>query len=195
MHTVHDRHLLCGDVLPQAADQQGQSVVICSHLPICPGTCPPACLVWNYEEVLQVLHKHPGVVVASIAGHTHQNGYLVDDSGIHHMVLPGVVEAPPGRDCYGVVEVFENRLELTGVDICMSCVCKLPAAAAARQQRAAAVQREQAAAAAEGGEVAGGSSGGESDIVVEVGDAAAAAEKLAERVSSISLGAVAGVSQ
>ena len=194
MHTVHD-HCLCCAVLVQAADQQGQCVVICSHLPIFPGTCPPACLVWNYEEVLQVLHKHPGVVVASIAGHTHQNGYLVDDSGIHHMVLPGVVEAPPGRDCYGVVEVFEDRLELKGVDICMSCVCKLPAAAVARQQRSAAVQREQPAAAAGVGQVAGGSSGGESDIVVEVGEGAAAAGKLAERVSGISLGAVAGVSR
>lgn len=128
----------------QEAQQQGQSVVVCSHLPIYPDTCPPACLVWNYEEVLAVLHKHPGVVVASIAGHTHQNGYLVDAAGIHHMVLPGVVEAAPGRDCYGVVEVYADRLELQGVDTCMSCTCKLPEDAVQRQQQhAAGIEQQQ----------------------------------------------------
>jgi hypothetical protein len=127
----------------QDAGQQGQSVVVCSHLPIYPDTCPPACLVWNYDEVLSVLQQQPGVVVASIAGHTHQNGYLVDAAGIHHMVLPGVVEAAPGRDCYGVVEVYQDRLELKGVDACMSCSCKLPQVAVQRQQQAASLQQQQ----------------------------------------------------
>jgi hypothetical protein len=127
----------------QDAGQQGQSVVVCSHLPIYPDTCPPACLVWNYNEVLAVLQSQPGVVVASIAGHTHQNGYLVDAAGIHHMVLPGVVEAAPGRDCYGVVEVYQDRLEVKGVDTCMSCCCKLPEGAVQRQQQAAALQQQQ----------------------------------------------------
>lgn len=127
----------------QDAGQQGQSVVVCSHLPIYPDTCPPACLVWNYDEVLAVLQQQPGVVVASIAGHTHQNGYLVDAAGIHHMVLPGVVEAAPGRDCYGVVEVYQDRLELKGVDTCMSCTCKLPQVAVQRQQQAAVLQQPQ----------------------------------------------------
>jgi hypothetical protein len=26
----------------------------------------------------------------------------MQQAGIHHIVLPGVVEAPPGRDCYGM---------------------------------------------------------------------------------------------
>ena len=174
-------------VLLQDADQQGQCVVICCHLPILPDTCPPACLVWNYEEVLSVLHQHPGLVVASIAGHTHQNGYLVDQAGIHHMVLPGVVETPPGRDCYGVVHVYEDRLVLQGTDVCMSCTCRLPAAAVERQRRAAALAQV-AAAAGRGG-------GSESDIVVDVSDSGAAAGKLAEAVAGIQLEAVAAGSQ
>jgi hypothetical protein len=31
-------------------------------------------------------------------------------------VLPGVVETPPDRECYGVMEVHEDRLSLRGVD-------------------------------------------------------------------------------
>lgn len=166
-------------------------MVVCSHLPIFPNTCPPACLVWNYEEVLATLHRHPGVVVASIAGHTHQNGYLVDKAGIHHMVLPGVVEAPPGRDCYGIVGVFGDRLVLNGVDICMSCTCKLPEAAVARQQRAAELQQQQPS----GTAAAAGKSGAESDLIVDVADVSSvAASKLAESVAGISLKAEAGVS-
>lgn len=195
----------------QEAEQHQQSVVVCSHLPIFPKTCPPTCLVWTYEEILAALHRYPGTVVASIAGHTHQNGYLVDEAGIHHMVLPGVVEAPPGRDCYGVVEVYQDRLVLNGVDICMSCTCKLPAAAVERQQRASAAQQQQqqrqgaelsAAAvradAGGSGRSVGVSNGAESDVVVDVAeDTAAAASKVAESVAGISLEAVAaaGVSQ
>lgn len=152
----------------QAAEQQGQQVVVCSHLPICPDTCPPTCLVWNYEEILTVLRRHPGTVVASIAGHTHQNGYLVDEAGVHHMVLPGVVEAPPGRDCYGVVEVYTDRLVLKGVDICMSCTCKLPAQ---RQQPQQPAGSGAAAGAAGSGKSEKSSGGGcESDLVVDVAD-------------------------
>ena len=38
----------------QDAAAQGQRVVVCCHLPLCPGTAPPVCLLWNYEQVLQV---------------------------------------------------------------------------------------------------------------------------------------------
>lgn len=142
--------------------------------------------------------KRPGVVVATLAGHSHQNGYKVDAAGIHHMVLPGVVEAPPGRDCYGIVEVYSDRLLLKGVDICMSCNCKLTAAAVDRQGRAAAAvrqqqQQEQPASVAVAGRSAGAASnaGDGSDAVVDVSDEAAMS-KLAEGVAGIDLVAVAG---
>uniref|UniRef100_A0A383VZW1 Manganese-dependent ADP-ribose/CDP-alcohol diphosphatase n=1 Tax=Tetradesmus obliquus TaxID=3088 RepID=A0A383VZW1_TETOB len=175
----------------QAAKQRSQNVLVCSHLPLLPDTCPPACLLWNYEHVLQLL-RQSGVVVATMAGHTHQNGYLVDEAGIHHLVLPAVLETPPGRDAYGTVEVLADRLLLKGVDTCMSAVVKLSAEAVQRQQ--AVLQRLAAAgaAAALGGDLqevqqqgfaesaaaaaaaaAGGINGAASaasDLVVEVAD-------------------------
>lgn len=39
----------------QEAEQQEQCVIVSSHLPIYPDTCPPACLVWNYDQVLDIL--------------------------------------------------------------------------------------------------------------------------------------------
>eukprot|EP00882_Tetradesmus_deserticola_P028453 GHRQ01031696.1.p1 GENE.GHRQ01031696.1~~GHRQ01031696.1.p1 ORF type:complete len:239 (+),score=67.87 GHRQ01031696.1:143-859(+) len=129
----------------QVAKQRSQNVLVCSHLPLLPGTCPPTCLLWNYEAVLQLLCQS-GVVVATMAGHTHQNGYLVDEAGIHHLVLPAVLETPPGRDAYGSIQVLADRLLLKGVDTCMSAVVKLSPEAVQRQR--VVLQRIAAAAAA-----------------------------------------------
>lgn len=46
-------------------------------------------------------------------------------SGIHHIVLPAVLETPPGRDCYGHVEAYADRLVLHGVDTMMSLECPI----------------------------------------------------------------------
>lgn len=103
----------------QAAQDACQRVIVCCHLPLHPSTCPGACLLWNYDEVLTILQQS-GVVVATIAGHTHQNGYYLDAAGIHHVVLPAVLETPPARDCYGWVDVYDHALHLHGVDTMMS---------------------------------------------------------------------------
>jgi hypothetical protein len=202
-------------MLYQVAKQLSQNVLVCSHLPLLPDTCPPACLLWNYEAVLQLLRRS-GVVVATMAGHTHQNGYLVDEAGIHHLVLPAVLETPPGRDAYGTVEVLADRLLLKGVDTCMSAVVKLPADAMQRQQtvlqRVAAAEaaaalggdlqevRQQGAAESAAAGAVDGSEGGASsgcDLVVEVsdgqqqqlekGDAAGAAAAVVEQLQAVTL--------
>ena len=44
-----------------------------------------------------------------------QDGAAFDEqSSVHHRVLNAVVETLPGTDCYGVVDVFEDRLRLAG---------------------------------------------------------------------------------
>jgi hypothetical protein len=43
-------------------------------------------------------------------------------------VLPSVLETPPGRDAYGVIDVYDDRLVLRGRDVCMSATLRLPAA-------------------------------------------------------------------
>lgn len=116
----------------------GQRAIVCGHLPLFPGTCPPACLLWNYEQVLQLLQSS-GVVAATVAGHSHQNGWLLDEEhGIHHVVLPGVIETPPDRDCYGFLDLHEHGLALRGVDTMLSMFAAVAAPAAAVGERSAA---------------------------------------------------------
>ena len=44
-----------------------------------------------------------------------QDGYAVDQHGVHHRVLNAVLETKPGKDCYGWVDVYPTRLELVGI--------------------------------------------------------------------------------
>lgn len=143
------------------------------HLCFHPATCPGACLLWNYDEVLQVrapslywmgwyqravhttcfcpmfvlvllpaapmselllmasarsspvpvhrragqvLQRYPGTVVGTLAGHAHADGFAADEAGIRHRVCKAVLETPPGRECYGIVEVFADAIRINGVD-------------------------------------------------------------------------------
>ena len=58
------------------------------------GASDYVCLVWNYKDILKVLHKHH-CVLAYLAGHTHFTASRQDEKGIYHIVFPGVIQAPP----------------------------------------------------------------------------------------------------
>ena len=102
-------------VLRRAAGR-GEKAVVCSHLPVHPGAASPTGLMWNYGEVMDVVRRHGGCVVACLAGHDHKGGYAVDDRGVHHRTLEAALECPPGTDAFGHVEVYPDRLRLVGSD-------------------------------------------------------------------------------
>jgi hypothetical protein len=66
------------------------------------------------------LYGHNGNLFLSAMAFGMQNGYKQDKAGIHHIVLAAVLETPPGRNCYGHIEVHEDRIVLKGVDTMMS---------------------------------------------------------------------------
>ena len=70
----------------------------------------PAHLLWNHLAVRQTLEAS-GVVAAYFCGHDHNGGYALA-RGIHHVTMPGMVEAP--EPTYAVVEIYRDRLEVRG---------------------------------------------------------------------------------
>lgn len=106
------------------ARERKQRMVVFTHVPICPGACQDSTLLWNYEEVMHILHSDGyGVVVAVFAGHDHRGGYAIDAFGVHHVTMESPLESPnpdvPGgendnRNAFATVSAFSNRLELTG---------------------------------------------------------------------------------
>ena len=91
------------------------NVFSCSpgHVPIHPQSCSVESLCWNYTEVLSIFHKY-GCVMTYLCGHDHPGGQYRDEHGILYLTLPGLVEARPGKEDYGTVHTFKDRMELHG---------------------------------------------------------------------------------
>lgn len=98
----------------ESATQNSQKVIVLTHIPINPEFVKPECLVWNYDEILEVIGGFQGVVQAVISGHTHHWSYGLDSLGIHYFVVPGMVEQPPEVPGHGILEIYENVISLSG---------------------------------------------------------------------------------
>ncbi|KAF8390518.1 hypothetical protein HHK36_025045 [Tetracentron sinense] len=103
------------DGVLQDASAYKQKVVVCCHLPLDPGAASKEALLWNYDEVMDVLHRYNCVKVC-IGGHDHKGGHSIDSHGVHHRVLEAALECPPGSDAFGYVDVYHERLYLSGTD-------------------------------------------------------------------------------
>lgn len=95
------------------ARKRNQNVVVSCHIPLIEGLYTNTCLVWNYEEIRELLNEFPNVKLA-LYGHTHQMSYLRDATGLHHLVVPGLVEAVPGERGFGSLNIYDDRLEVVG---------------------------------------------------------------------------------
>lgn len=93
----------------------GQVVVVASHVPVLPvsGPSAKAGLQWDKLELLEILHKYPNIV-ALLSGHTHAGGHQVDEFDVHHHVFEAVLTTPPGTDCFGLLDVYPDRLVIRG---------------------------------------------------------------------------------
>lgn len=85
------------------ATKLNQKVVVCCHLPLDPNASSREALLWNYDEVMEVLHGYSCVKVC-LAGHDHKGGHSIDSHGIHHRVFEAALECPPGTDAFGCVD-------------------------------------------------------------------------------------------
>ncbi|KAL9273222.1 Serine/threonine-protein kinase AFC2-like protein [Drosera capensis] len=74
------------DTVLQDASNSEQKVIICCHIPLDPGASSDDALLWNYDEVMDVIHRYK-CVKACLAGHDHKGGYSVDSYGVHHRVV------------------------------------------------------------------------------------------------------------
>uniref|UniRef100_A0A0E0API1 Manganese-dependent ADP-ribose/CDP-alcohol diphosphatase n=1 Tax=Oryza glumipatula TaxID=40148 RepID=A0A0E0API1_9ORYZ len=102
------------DVL-QDASARRQNVILCSHLPMDPGSASFAALMWNYDEVMAIVRQYK-CVKACFAGHDHKGGHSVDSHGVHHRTLEAALECPPGTSAFGHIEVYPDKLLLVGSD-------------------------------------------------------------------------------
>lgn len=103
-----------------------EKVIVLSHQPILPRSSSPLCLIWNFDDVLQILRQYSCTVMASFAGHAHRGGYARDErSGIHFRVFESVLETPRPYTTYGFVDIHEDFMRVRGNGECISAVYDL----------------------------------------------------------------------
>lgn len=95
------------------AEQQQQNVIVCGHVQLIPLLGNTVCALWNYEEVLKIIHAHDCVVLC-LAGHDHDGGFTVDMAGIHHLIVNGVIETPSDTNAYATVFLRDKVLDIKG---------------------------------------------------------------------------------
>ncbi|XP_077980367.1 uncharacterized protein LOC144435644 [Glandiceps talaboti] len=100
------------DGILQSACDKEEKVVLFGHTPIHPSASSPICLQWNYDEVLEIIHKY-NCVVAYFCGHEHEYS-LGTDHGIHHILMDGIIEVEPDSNSYAIVDVYSNKVVMRG---------------------------------------------------------------------------------
>ncbi len=111
------------DTLAEAAGR-GERVIAFGHMPLLAEASDGAGLVLNHEEIETILDSHR-CVVAYLCGHDHAGGYA-ERSGIHHLTVQGMVEAPE-QNAYAVVDLYQDRIEIRGVGKVPSRCLRIPA--------------------------------------------------------------------
>jgi manganese-dependent ADP-ribose/CDP-alcohol diphosphatase len=103
------------DGVLQDATNLKQKVVVACHLPLDPCASSEEALLWNCDEVMDLIHRYNCVKVV-LAGHDHKGGYSIDSHGVHHRTLEAALECPPGTDAFGSVYVYDDRISLVGTN-------------------------------------------------------------------------------
>lgn len=90
------------------ADRKGLSVIVFCHFPVFP---PAGHNLWNDEEVVALLEKHPSVK-AYFSGHNHAGDYALKN-GIHYLTFAGMVETRE-TSAGAVVTLARDRISIDG---------------------------------------------------------------------------------
>ncbi len=85
------------------------------HIPIHPQAGDELALLWNYEDVLDVLWIYNDVVLAYFAGHVHEGGYICDEKNIHHITFQAIVECQSDTNSFATIHVYEEYISIEGV--------------------------------------------------------------------------------
>jgi len=97
--------------LVEAASEK-ESVIILTHAPFCPSGCDPICLLWNYQEVLNIINGS-GNVIAVFPGHDHEGGYKLNER-VHHITFPSPLLCRSEEAVFATVELYEDYLMFKG---------------------------------------------------------------------------------
>lgn len=78
-----------------------------------PDSCDPSCLAYNYDQIIEIFQKF-NCVLCYLSGHAHKSGYSIDETGIHYIVLHGIIETDPLNDAFVTITIKKDVLIVDG---------------------------------------------------------------------------------
>jgi hypothetical protein len=91
-------HSLSGTL--DSSRSNAEAVIIACHVPILPQSAIPSCMLWNFQDVLDLIQKHNnacasrhGRIVSIFSGHFH-GGRTLCDNGILYVSLKSPLLSP-----------------------------------------------------------------------------------------------------
>jgi len=120
---ISEQQLNWLEVCLEKSKRQNERVMVFSHHPIVAEACKDSHLMWNSSKVLEVLEKSR-TVVATFSGHYHPGGYHFKN-GIHHVVLPALLDCPKDITAFACVDVSLDFIEIRGEGMVPSRICKI----------------------------------------------------------------------
>lgn len=91
-----------------AADTEKERIILCGHHPLLPATGHQ---VWNAEEVLAVIDRHPSVV-AYFNGHNHAGAEEIRN-GVPYITFKSILHEPE-VNAFSAIHLFADRMEIEG---------------------------------------------------------------------------------
>ncbi|KAF1318480.1 Manganese-dependent adp-ribose cdp-alcohol diphosphatase-like, partial [Globisporangium splendens] len=94
------------------AQLANEHVVVFTHIPLHPQSTYPSSLLWNYQELLDLIYDAKCVRVV-FSGHSHDDGYVFEN-GVHFVVCDAILECAPDTNAHAIVHVHEDKLVMQG---------------------------------------------------------------------------------
>ena len=80
-------------------------------------------MAWNAPVIAKLLNDSPAVAVV-FSGHDHIGGYTCT-GGKHYIIPQAMLESPEASTAYGIVTIYDDRIELKGFGTVTSRTCAL----------------------------------------------------------------------
>lgn len=99
----------------EEAWKEKQFVVLFSHIPLSGRTKHPKSLLWDMEDVLELIKQNGSHVVACVGGHRHSFDYQMNDefdTQCHHIDIPSPLIAPLEGEAHAILEFSVKNLPI-----------------------------------------------------------------------------------
>ena len=90
--------------------RQNRRAIVAGHIPIL-RECGSSHIGWNSDALLECMWSFGSTVLVYLSGHYHWGAHELDKHGIHHLVVPAILETPGDSNSYVTVKVFEDAIE------------------------------------------------------------------------------------